>query len=97
MSQGLAGFLPFVLVIAMFYLMIFLPEKKRKKNYSSMIQSLNVNDEIITKGGVIGRIVNLQDDFVILETGPDRIRIKFDKNGILNVISGDKTEEKKDK
>lgn len=97
MSQGLAGFLPFVVVIAMFYLMIFLPEKKRKKNYSSMIQSLNVNDEIITKGGVIGRIVNLQDDFVILETGPDRIRIKFDKNGILNVISGDKTEEKKDK
>lgn len=76
-----------IAVIALFYLMIFIPEGRRKKKYNAMISSLKVNDEIITKGGIIGRIVNVQDDFVIVQTGPDKARIKLNKNGVGNVLN----------
>lgn len=89
----------FVAFIALFYLMIFVPENKRKKKYNALISSLKVNDDIITKGGIIGKIVNVQDDFIIFQTGPDRVRIKLSKNGVANVLldSGETTVVKEDK
>lgn len=86
----------FVIMIGLFYLFIFVPENKRKKKYSTMINSLNVNDDIMTRGGIIGKIVNIQEKFIILETGPDKMRIKLDKNGISHVII-DNSEEDKEK
>jgi preprotein translocase subunit YajC len=47
-----------------------------------MLSGLKVNDEIMSRGGIIGKIVNIQDNFVIMQTGPDKMRIKLDKNGI---------------
>lgn len=90
--------LPFIIMIGMFYLLVFLPENKRKKKYSEMLNGLKVNDEVMTKGGIIGKLVNIQDKFVILETGPDRMRIKFDKNGISHVLNtvNEEIKEKKD-
>lgn len=82
---SLIQFLPMIFVLVLFYLMIFLPEKKRKKQYNSMLEGLKVNDEIMTKGGIMGRLVNIQDDYVILESGPDRARIKMSKHGIASV------------
>lgn len=76
-----------IAVIALFYLMIFVPEGRRKKKYNAMISSLKVNDDVVTKGGIMGRIVNVQDDFIILQTGPDRTRIKLNKNGVGNVLN----------
>jgi preprotein translocase subunit YajC len=77
-------------MIALFYLFIFVPENKRKKKYSAMISSLKLNDDVMTRGGIIGKLVNIQDNLVILETGPDRVRIKFDKNGISHVLNTNK-------
>lgn len=94
MQNFLVTWFPFILVIVVFYLMILLPENKRKKKYNEMLTSLKLNDEILTKGGILGKIVNLKDDYVILESGPDRARIKLDKNGISQVLTS-KTEEPK--
>jgi len=79
------AFIPMVLVFVLFYFMIFMPEKKRKKEYNNMLSSLVVNDEIMTKGGIMGRIINIQEEYVILESGPDRARIKMSKLGIASV------------
>lgn len=83
--QNLMAFLPMVLVLVLFYFMIFMPEKKRKKQYNDMLNSLAINDEIMTKGGIMGRIINIQEEYVILESGPDRARIKMSKQGIASV------------
>ena len=90
----LVQLLPLIAMLGLFYLIIFIPESRRKKKYSLLINSLKVNDEILTKGGIIGKIVNIQDDFLVLQTGPDRARIKLSKNGVSNVFS-EKTEETK--
>lgn len=89
----LVQLLPFIVMMVVLYLIIFLPEKKRKKQYSEMINSLKVNDEIMTKGGVMGRITTIKDDYIILESGPDRSRIKFTKQAIASVITPEETVE----
>ncbi|PRR76775.1 preprotein translocase subunit YajC [Clostridium liquoris] len=94
---GLGFFLPFILMLVFFYIILYIPEKKRKKKYKGMLDSLKVNDEIITKGGILGKVINVQDTFIILETGPSRARIKLDKNGILSILNPSNVEEKEDK
>ncbi|MDM0495903.1 preprotein translocase subunit YajC [Clostridium perfringens] len=78
--------LPFILMFGVFYFLLILPEKKRKKKYYAMIDELKVNDKIITRGGIIGRIVKLKDDSVIIETTQDRTKIEFSKQGISSKI-----------
>ena len=69
--------LPFILMFGVFYFLLILPEKKRKKKYDAMIDELKVNDKIITRGGIIGRIVKLKDDSVIIETTQVEQRSSF--------------------
>ena len=86
-----------VLMLAVFYLVIFIPENKRKKKYAALLNNLKVNDEVMTKGGIMGKIINIQDDYIILESGPDRTRVKLSKSGIGTVINlnSDEVVEKK--
>ena len=83
----LASLLPLILMLGVFYLVIFIPENKRKKKYAALLSNLKVNDEIMTKGGIMGKIINVQEDHIILESGPDRARIKLSKNGISTVLN----------
>ena len=75
-----------LIVFVVFYLVLLLPEKKRKKQYMQMLDDLQVNDEIMTRGGIIGKIISLDGDNMVLESGPDRARLKMTKNAIANKI-----------
>jgi preprotein translocase subunit YajC len=88
----LGSLLPLILMLAVFYLVIFIPENKRKKKYAALLNNLKVNDEIMTKGGIMGKIINIQDDYIILESGPDRARIKLAKSGIGTVVNSNSGE-----
>ncbi|GKU23845.1 preprotein translocase subunit YajC [Clostridium folliculivorans] len=85
--QYIIQLLPLIVVFVIFYALLIIPERKRKKQFQAMLNDLKINDEIISKGGIIGKVVNLQDDYIILESGPDRARIKLSRQGIANVIN----------
>lgn len=70
-----------VMVVAMYFLMIR-PQKKKQKEEQNMRESVQVGDEITTTGGIMGRIVTVKEDSIILETGADRVKIKFHKSAI---------------
>ncbi|WP_250861742.1 preprotein translocase subunit YajC [Oceanirhabdus seepicola] len=82
----------FGIMFGMMYLLIIVPDKKRRKKYSSMLDTMKVNDKITTKGGIVGKIINIKDDYIILETGPDRARVKMLKTGILTIENNDTSE-----
>ena len=89
-STGAAGggasmILMFVVLIAVFYIFMIRPENKRKKEAQQMRDSLKVGDNITTIGGIIGRVVAIKDDTFVLETGADRVKIRFTKNAISSV------------
>lgn len=79
--------LPFVAMLVVMYLFLILPEKKRTKKYNEMLASLQKNDEIITRGGVIGKIVIVEDNHVIIETSAERTKLKISKTGIATKVN----------
>lgn len=82
-------------IILVFYFLMIRPEKKRKKKAQEMRDSLSVGDNIVTIGGMAGKIVNVSGDYVTFETGEDRVRIKIAKWGISS--TGKDAEEPIDK
>ena len=70
------------LFIGVFYFLMIRPEQKRKKTITAMREALQAGDEIVTIGGLVGKVIRVQDDFVTFETGEDRVRLKIVKWGI---------------
>ncbi len=60
-----------------------------------MLNSVSINDEIITRGGIIGKIVSIKEDYVIIQTGPDRVKIQVSKSGILDITKKREDTDKK--
>lgn len=76
---GAMGGIGFILYIAFFigvmYLLIFLPQKRRDKKLREMINSLKVGDKVVTIGGVSGKIINIKDDEITVETGVEKTKL----------------------
>ncbi len=71
--------IPLVLVIVVFYFFIMRPQKKQDKKDSQMRENLEVGDEVVTNGGIVGIIFSIKDDTVVIETGSDRSKIRVKK------------------
>ena len=67
-QPGLMGMLPyFLLIIIVVYFFMIRPQQKRAKEQKSLLDSLRIGDEVVTIGGIVGKITKLRDDFIVLE------------------------------
>ncbi|HCD70790.1 MAG TPA: preprotein translocase subunit YajC [Ruminococcaceae bacterium] len=73
---------PLALMIGVFYFLILRPEKKRNKEMQAMLNNIQVADEVVTSGGIIGRVLSVKEDTVLIETGSDRTKIRVLKSAI---------------
>lgn len=87
MSSTTMTIIYFVVILGIFYLALWVPESRRKKKFKQMMDSIKVNDEVVTRGGILGKVVNIQDDFIIVQSGPDKARLKMQKSAIANVLT----------
>lgn len=92
---SIMSFLPIILLIPIFYFLMYRPQKKQEKETAEMRNSLMIGDEIVTIGGIMGRVVKVKDDYVVIETGSDRTKIKMRKTAIGSVEKKANGEEKK--
>ena len=76
-QQTMSLFVTMALMFALMYFMIWRPQKKQQKKDAEMRSSLEIGDEVTTIGGVLGRVVAIKDDTFVLETGSERVRIRF--------------------
>jgi preprotein translocase subunit YajC len=60
--------LPFVFIFGIFYFLVILPQKRQKQQLSEMIAQLKINDEVVTNGGVIGKIKEVKDSSFIIQS-----------------------------
>lgn len=74
-----------IVLIAVFYLFMIRPESKRKKQQEEMRSNLRKGDQITTIGGVVGRIVKVDDETIVIETSEDRVRMEFAKWAVSTV------------
>ena len=79
MAQLLATILPLVAMFAIMYFLLILPEKKRTKKYNTMLSELKVNDQVLTRGGIVGKIITIEDEQMVIQSGPDRVRFRITK------------------
>lgn len=87
--------IPLALMVVIFYFLIIRPEKKRGKKMQEMLSNLEVADEVVTTGGIVGRVLRVTDDTVLIETGSDRTKIRVLKSSIAeNRTVHDDTESK---
>jgi len=84
---GIGMILYLVMMVAIFYFLLIRPQKKRQKQQANMLDSLILGDEVVTVGGVIGKIAKIKEDSVVIETGADKVKIKFEKNAISKVLT----------
>ena len=78
-------FFTLALMLVLLYFMIYRPQKKQEKKDAAMRAALEIGDQVITIGGVVGRVVSIKDDTFVLETGADRVKIRFTKSAISSV------------
>ena len=96
-SGGMSMLLMVIIMFAVFYFFVIRPENKKKKKTEEMRNSLSLSDEIITIGGMIGKIVQITDDTITFETGEDRVRIQTKKWAISTTAKMEAEEAKKNK
>lgn len=78
----LTTILPIVLMVVIFYFLLIRPERKRSKKMKEMLDNLQVADEVVTTGGIIGRVLSVKEDTVLIETGSDRTRLRVLRSSI---------------
>ena len=80
-DAGIIGFLPIILMFVLLYFLMIRPQMKRAKETKAMVEALQKGDEVITAGGVIGRITRIGDTYIGLEVAPN-IEITVQKSAV---------------
>lgn len=83
-SQYFSIFVLAAMLVAMYFVMVR-PQRKKDKKQREMRDSIEVGDGITTIGGVVGRVVCVKDDTILIETGSDRTKMRFQKWAIQDV------------
>src|SRR3954451_18545301 len=83
-SNPLLGFLPLLLIIAIFYFLVFMPMQRQRKQQAQMLRELQNGDVVVTSGGIVGTIVTLGDDKVVLKVRPGDTKLEFLRSAIAS-------------
>jgi preprotein translocase subunit YajC len=85
---GLSLLLP-VLIIAVFWFVLIMPQQRKQKKWQAMLGELKTGDKVVTSGGLHGIIVALKDDYVHLRVPPDNLRLEVTRGSIVSVTTQD--------
>lgn len=85
MNQGTSTILMLVVLFAIMYFLMIRPENKRKKKAQEMRDSLKKGDVITTIGGIVGKIVQVNNETIVIETSDDRVRMELTKWAVSTV------------
>ena len=77
--------LPLVLIFVVFYFLLIRPQTKRAKDHREMVAKLSAGDEVVTNGGILGRIIEIDESFVTLEVAP-KVTIKVQRFQVTQLM-----------
>ena len=83
------GIAPLILIFAVFYFVLIMPQQRRQKKWQAMLGELKTGDKVVTSGGIRGTIVALKDDSLHLRVPPDNLRIEVTRASIVSVTTPD--------
>ena len=83
---GIIAFLPLIFILGIFYLIVFLPARRRQKKVQDMIDNLKSGDKVITNGGIYGTIVGFRGDRIQLRIA-ENVKIELSRNAVTALQS----------
>ena len=89
MNQQLVTLIPLILLIFIMYFLLIRPQKKREKAVAAMRNAVKVGDEVITIGGICGKIVKTKDEVLTIQVGADKIKFDIMRWAVSNVVNQD--------
>lgn len=92
-SGGFVSLLFMAAIFAVFYLFIIRPQSKRQKETQRKIAGIRKGDKVVTNGGIVGVVTNIDDDSVVLEVDTN-VKVRFLKNSVVDVNPPKKNEKK---
>ena len=87
MQQWITVILMYAAIFAVFYFLFIRPQKKKENALKEMRNNLNVGDKVTTIGGILANVAKVEEDSVVLEIGPNRTKVPFEKWAIGTVES----------
>ena len=84
-TGGIMGLLPIVLMFVVLWFLMIRPQMKRAKEHKAMVEALAKGDEIVTQGGVAGRIVKVSDNFITVELAPN-VEVAVQRQAVSTVL-----------
>ncbi len=87
-TSSYMSFLPIVLIFIVFYFLLIRPQQKRAKDQRALLSNLKEGDQVLTNGGIYGRITGIRDDKITVEIS-DKVRVKVNRGHIAGVVRGD--------
>lgn len=88
-AGGLAGFLPIIILFAIFYFLLIRPQQKKAKEHRDMIANLKKGNRIVTSGGIYGTITSMDDTTIGLEIA-DKVKIKLSRGNVAALVADNK-------
>lgn len=82
---SLASFLPLILIFVLFYFLMIRPQQKRQKEHQQMVAALSVGDEVVSGGGLLGKIAAVGEQFVTVEIA-DNVSVRMQRHTITSVV-----------
>lgn len=86
----IASLVPFVLIMVVFYFLFFRPQQKRAKEHQQMLGGIERGDDVITSGGILGKVAAISDDILTVEIAQG-VKIRVQKSAIISVKKGEKS------
>jgi preprotein translocase subunit YajC len=87
-GSSMMSFLPIVLIFVIFYFLLIRPQQKRAKEHRTLLSNLKLGDQVLTSGGIYGRVTGLREDVVTVEIS-DKVRVKVNRGNIAGVVKQD--------
>ncbi len=88
----IVSMMPIALMFVVLYFLLIRPQQKQRREHESMIENLKRNDEVVTSGGIYGRIQSIADKVVVVEIAPN-VRVRLDRAQVATIVKGGKPED----
>jgi preprotein translocase subunit YajC len=92
----LVNLMPIALMFVILYFLMIRPQQKRAREHETMVQNLKRGDEVVTNGGIYGRIHAIADKILTVEIAPN-VRIRLERDNVASVLRAAKPEERENK
>jgi preprotein translocase subunit YajC len=86
-AAALSSFIPLILIFAIMYFLLIRPQQKKIKEHKAMVEALRRGDQVVTQGGIVGKVTKVKDDGEIEVEIAENVRVRVIKSTVAQVLS----------